>query len=507
MSQIRAKLLKLNSNWRNENVLGDTSNRVFTQSPKNALKLTDSSKVLRQPLKSIYQNPNVIINESSHHDPTKFIDLNYDCLEHILRDMTLNDLQCVGSTCTYLQSIVCRIFNAKFRKNVVFIDCNHFPIYTVSSCNSSFKLQYNKGNNVSAFLNVFGEVISNLVILNMFAISNTGDNQRFECDARINHSIVTHCRQHVIDIKFRNCGQQMMHKANPFTKVTKVLFDHCILGKDVSNFQHLFPAMRKLEIIDCNVTNVRDSIETHFPQLECFNLSVPFGGNCWSNSSFTIENVKIAIEQNPHLKSLKLCYWNQSAYDANLLKYAAVHLNQLKTLQLWHLRYTDFCGEGDIHFASVEKLTFANYLHDFGRLECNLAAISFENLNNFCMIGEFDNECTTFIARHKTIKKLSIIPTGNHGWYPLDEDIIRISSVLPNLERIIVNGLRLTTNGLLQLINQHQQKTIMLIKVRRYVFSAAIRKLFQVQCRLLGWDVTYHDTYNGPELIMQQKLH
>lgn len=306
----------------------------------------------RQPFKSIYGNNPITAPQPSValEQQTNLIDLNYDCLEHIFNGFCLTDLIAVGGTCTYLQSVACRYFQSKFRKFYMFIDCDQYPCYSISKPPTFHSIDI--GTDIEAFLFVFGGVLSKLTIRNMCPIRNV-DPERLEHDAKIQQLIDTYCRKSLHEIKFQHCGKLTMHHAQPFEEVTKISFDRCILGDKVANFQYLFPRMRKLDLIDCDVRSVRQSIEKEFPQLEYFNLSVPFGVNSWSESSFTVANVKTAIERNPNLKSLNLCYWNLSAYDAKLLKYAAANLHQLKSLQLWHLRYTDFYSDGDIHFPTV----------------------------------------------------------------------------------------------------------------------------------------------------------
>lgn len=223
-------------------------------------------------------------------------------------------------------------------------------------------------------------------------------------------------------------------------------------------------------------------------QLEYLNLNVPFSVNSLTDSSFTLDSAKAVIDCNPSIKHLKLRYWNASAYDAKLLKYAVDNL-QLKSLQLWHTQYTDFWSDGDIFIPSVQKLVLVNHVQQLGYLDRNLSSIHFENLRKFSILNEFDTECTTFLARHKTITEMCIVPSGEHEWYPTDDDVIRFFSVLPKLERLLVNGRRMTSKGLIHLISQRNHLSA--IKVHQYTFSAAIRKLFRCKCTQLGWSVVY----------------
>lgn len=135
-----------------------------------------------------------------------------------------------------------------------------------------------------------------------------------------------------------------------------------------------------------------------------------------------------------------------------------------------------------------------------GRLDRNLGALTFFGLQKFCIIGEFDSECTTFLARHKTIQKLYIAPHGNHDWYPTDDDVERIATVLPNLEKIVVDGKRLTANGMLKLITQRDRLSH--VTVLRCTFLGPIRGHLQWNCSKIGWKVTMVNEIN---LCMQRK--
>lgn len=220
-------------------------------------------------------------------------------------------------------------------------------------------------------------------------------------------------------------------------------------------------------------------------------------------SSFKTANLKAFIDHNPCLRSLNLCHWNESAYDAKVLKHASVNLKQLKALTLYHLRYTDFCSEGAIQFTSVRKLTLVNHDHGMGRLDRSLGALVFDTLHKFCIEGEFDSECTTFIARHKTIKKLALFPTGNHDYYPSNDDVQRIASLLPNLENILLGGKRLTACGLLGLITKCD--TLLNVKVFRCKITAPIRKLLQYKCSEYGWKLHVDNTIDGVTLTFKRK--
>lgn len=171
------------------------------------------------------------------------LDLNYDCLEHIFRGFSLTNLVNIGGTCKDLQSDARRYFQTKYRKLAVFIDCAQYPNYGISSAGIYHRVE--SGNDIEAFMFAFGKILSKLTITGMFAVA-AKDPERLKTDAKIQYLMEEYCREDLRELSFRNCGKPTMSHSQPFEKVTKVSFDHCVLGENLANFGHLFPKMRKL---------------------------------------------------------------------------------------------------------------------------------------------------------------------------------------------------------------------------------------------------------------------
>lgn len=261
-------------------------------------------------------------------EPLKIIDLNDFCLQRIIRLLSLQDIINVAGSCTRLQKMACVVFKLVLREHEVVIDCSQFPSYTVNARSDVLPKMF-FGSDFDAFITSFGEVIKKLTITNMFPVAQR-DLDRLKNDEDIEQLVTKNCRDHLCDITFKRCGTRAMNQAKPFKEVTKVSFINCAMGQKGSDFDYLFPKMRKLEMIDCDVTEVRESIVRPLPQLKCLDLYVPLDLNSWMGSSFSVKNVKAAIDLNPQIQSLGLCYWNEVAYDAKLLQYSAVNLPNLR---------------------------------------------------------------------------------------------------------------------------------------------------------------------------------
>lgn len=490
-----------------ENGLECNFARLYLLSLYNASKSSnaqnESSSKTTSPLtidKSTTERANGPENMIKSNASLKIVDLNNYCLQRIVRILPLQDIINVAGSCKRLQAAACGIFQFLLREHEVVIDCTRYPRYTINTKSTELPQMFS-GSDLVAFAAAFGKIITKLKVIHMNHVS-MNDAQQMQINATIMNMLMTECVMNLRAITFLRCGEQMLKDDQRFEEVTKVTFEKCILGKNESHFQHFFPKMRKLELIDCSVRDVRDCIAMSFPLLKCLNLSVTLDANSWSKLSFTVENIKSAIDLNPQIQSIGLCYWNESAYDATLLQYAAVNLPYLKSLELWHLRYTDFSSHGPIQFANVHKFTLAHSYDEIGRLDRNLSALSFPKLHKFYINGCFDTECLTFLSRHKTIKKLSHSTNGQHNRYPSDDDIIKVGSILPNLEKIELYGKRLSPKGLLRFISQYKSVTV--IKVRHYISTAPGRYMFETKCQDLGWTVKFSNSAAGPEFIMKR---
>lgn len=277
--------------------------------------------------------------------PLLISDLNSDCLQHIFRCFNLEDLTNVAGSCTTLNEAAHKVFHGMFRDHEVLIDCNRYPIYKVTSNSRLLHQRLFCGRNIDTFFQFLGKVISKLTISNMCTMAGA------DVDEGALRSIEgllmsDDIRKHLIELKFQNCREVAIGEILPFEKVAKVIIERCIINSN-ADFGYLFPSMQKLELIDCNVVNNRECIERPFSHLRALNVMVTFDVNSFANLSFTADNIKAAINQNPDIKILGLCYWNATAYDGTLLQYAALNLPSLKTLHLWHFRYTEFWTAGD----------------------------------------------------------------------------------------------------------------------------------------------------------------
>lgn len=232
------------------------------------------NKSKRQPLILVNAKNDVVQHT------TKITDLNFDCLEYIVQSFSLHDLLRFGYTCVYLKKAACTVFTLMFRNHEVQIDCEQFPNCSVVSRSKLAHQRFTGGINFEELLTVFGDVITNMTIVKLRSMSkfNRLDNEQVMRDNNV-EQLMKHCRQELLVLKLKDCGKQAMVNAQPFPKLTKISFERCVLGKGMANFSHLFPCMRKLEIIDCDVASVRDSINKPFPLLESFNVIMPLSAN------------------------------------------------------------------------------------------------------------------------------------------------------------------------------------------------------------------------------------
>lgn len=444
--------------------------------------------------------------EISSKDRLQLYDVIPDCLERIFDELSFADLINLAGTCTRLQNFVCSIFKAHTKHHEIFIDCNEYPRYVVRMRSNKWPYEF-KGKDFAAFISHFNEVIKKLTVIDLFPVNahSTRLQQDIEIERLITNALVKKQvpGQEPRELKFIRCGHRLMNGTSLQFDIEKVTFEKCIIGPSAFNWPHLFPNMQKLAIIDCDVTMARKSIEKSFPHLKCFDLVDSFASeHAWFDCTFSIPNVKRAIDENPNIEKLALRYWNEFAYDAKLLKYAAEHLPLLQSLHLWHLQYTEFFSEGAIEFPYVHKLTLSNDFFKPEKLSKNLASLTFHALQKFYFFGHYDAECVTFLARHQTIEKFVCHPNGQHSNYPTDFDIKTFGNILPSLRTLSINGKRITLSGLFEFIAGCD--TVLFIKVQCLTFSQPIRERFAKDCMNLGWKVSYAHEDDVPKIIMKK---
>lgn len=440
-------------------------------------------------------------SSSSSKTPLQIIDLDFDCLEYVFNDLSFQDLINVAGACTYLQTDATKYFASHVKNHEVIIDCDQYPRYTVQMQSNRWPHEF-KGSDFEAFNFGLNEVIEKLTIINLFPV--TADELRIQTDTQIERVIVETFtgKKKLSELKFIRCGPRMMKSYTSMEfHVGSVAFERCVLGDSAFDWPNLFPSMQKLAIFDCDVTMALPCIEKTFPHLKCFDLTASHSDiNSWFDCAFSEPNVQRAFDENPGIEKLSLRYWNGFAYDAKLLKYAAEHLVSLQSLHLWHWKYTEFFSKGPIEFSSVRKFTLSNDYYHPEKLNLNLAKLTFRALEKFYLLGHYDAECVTFLARHQNIRKFICHPHGPHSHYPTDFDLKTFGNTLPQLKVLCIAGNRLTPAALIQFILDCA--TVSMIKIRNLKFSPALRERFGKDCKEHGWKVSYED--DVPKIVMKR---
>lgn len=451
--------------------------------------------------KSEENNNNLTVeNESTEKEPMKIVDVIYDCLVPILRHLKFQDLVNVSVSCKYLRTVARDVFNQRVRNREVVINCDSFPYYMVKGESKVWSRQSMQGRNINDFLCGLGAEVTKITIHNMYTAADN-----IERDEQIERTIMLNkqdsdgvtAKSKLRAMEFVGCGRQTMRQVQSFNDVTSVSFNRCDL---TSHFLDAFSNAKRLELIDCTVSADDGIIDRPFPLLTHLSLYMPFSDHTFANMSFTIATIKKAIDNNQQIQNLSLCHWKDFEYNANVLKYVADNLTNLKCLILWHYKHTDFSTHGDIHFETVRKFVLNYEFRDVFGLQRNLSALTFNGLERFYLLGPFGMECIEFLARHDTINKFICMSTDSTG--PTDKDMLKFAETLPNLEKIVLSGLRLTLTGLIQFISKCS--SVQQIKIDRYNYSAVMLQLFQYRCSESGWKVIITNRTKQREFIMKR---
>lgn len=113
----------------------------------------------------------------------------------------------------------------------------------------------------------------------------------------------------------------------PFVNVKTVQFSDFHLVNKISNFNEMFPNMRRLEFTRMNTIMVPKCIENHFPHLE--SLTIIGFDQHQDFEFFRLENLAEALRLNPTLRKLRI---DGEMLDEKFLESVSEHLQLVNNL-------------------------------------------------------------------------------------------------------------------------------------------------------------------------------
>lgn len=302
-------------------------------------------------------------------EPKQITDVNNDCLEHLLKYLSLADLLNCCDTSKQLVDAAKLAFASKHGRKTIVL--NSFP-YSISQTIvfHSNEIWVYDFQTCLRILRCFGSVIAKLHVYYNF----DDDLPRSKLDRYIQE----YCAASLTEIQFHKAPANAMKHLRKleFPKVETVGFNDISkkLAGNLLNVKKCFPNVRNLKLIKCNAA-LSNCISTKFIKLE--HLSIHFdrmtGLECNANCL-------LCLDLNPQLRSLHIA----GDFDFDLLRSIGTHSTvQIKCLSIKaHKRFFDKYDGDPVCFKTVTKF----------RLQCDDSIcfptrmpISFERLEDFTL--------------------------------------------------------------------------------------------------------------------------
>lgn len=332
--------------------------------------------------------------------PVNITDVNDDCLEHILKKLSLDDLLNVADSCKRLMQAARLAYASKYgRKRVQKRQKNRFYSSAKKYIEKCADIEIFDISLMLRFMRCFGPSISKLSLPHL----DISERQRNELDRYLDE----YCAASVINLI--SGGDTFKNLTNQFPKVETLDFRSRQFGFP-STLLTRFPNVRTLKLYDW-IEN--GSIVARFPHLEHLVVG--------SREKTAQKNLENFLRMNQQLRSLAL-FPNRS--DLNLLQ-AVSECSQLESLALYGYYLPTNSEVDPIHFKSVKELQIASWL--LKDLASSNVTIVFDQLEEL-EIGVNLEQCDIdFISKHPSVSKF------NGKWISKNGPISRLIKALPSV--------------------------------------------------------------------------
>lgn len=326
-------------------------------------------------------------------EPKQITDVNNDCLEHLLKCLSLADLLNVADTSKQLVDAAKLAFASKHGRKTIVL--NSFP-YSISQTivNHSDEIWIFDFPTCLRILRCFGSVIAKLHVYYNF----DDDLPRSKLDRYIQE----YCAASLTEIQFHKAPANAMKHLRKleFPKVETVGFNDISkkLAGNLLNVKKCFPNVRNLKLIKCNAA-LSNCISTKFIKLE--HLSIDF--DHMTRLKY-MANCLLCLDLNPQLQSLHIA----GDFDIDFLRSIGTHSTiQINCLSIKaHQRFFDRYDGDPVCFRTVTKF----------RLQCDDTScfpdrmpISFERLEEFTLDFirlTIEQNFVDFISKQKSLSQL-----------------------------------------------------------------------------------------------------
>lgn len=374
---------------------------------------------------------------------TRIVDVNIDCLEHILKNLELNDLINVTAANKQLAAAAVTVFAQKLKGKTVNIEIlrqftSNQMVQTIEITNDSIFV--NKLANALRILRLLGICITKLEINWKFL----NYNDAVDCNKKILYYINEYCSATLKSIAMEfGPGFTNAEMRKPFKNIEEVSIVYSRLKFDLSHFHTIFPKLRRLELIHTGFKATK-RFTAKFQRLEHLKLS--FIG---SNDVLTKIDAAKIIHLSPQLQSLTI----YGDLDLEFWNYVNKQLKKLKILDLYYDQDNIHAyPKHPIRFECVETLTL-NIQPSLKKWKLE-KLFSFKQLKKCTVTGYLYRSCIDFISENQTIEILNVEDDFYLFSPYFPKNMEKLIANLPNLTELSLTGCSCFSNAVIQFLNK-----------------------------------------------------
>lgn len=384
-------------------------------------------------------------------------DVNDDCLQHILEELSLEDLLNVADTNKQLSRVAKLVYKKKYgQKRVQMLFCyQSMDSDTISINNFSSCLK---------LMRCFGTSISKLSI----SYFNIPGPKRI----KLNEYLNVYCAAHLTDLEY-NSGS-LSYLTREFPKVVNLSFSDLDLKHERNDISTCFPNVQVLKLFKWYDN---DSIVAHLPRL--VRLEVFFNVN-------TLDNITNCLRMNQQLRNLKV----RSGFGLNFLR-AISECSQLDSLHLsLHRSMTSqipitFSTNNEIQFKSVEKLKISGESLEL-LVSFNITLV-FDQLEEIEIYEDLTQNAIEFISKHTSVSKVTLTCVLNSDHFPMSK---LAKALPPSVKHVRINW-NLSLDVAVGFVNKSKSLKSFTFKICKLTFN-----LNDLKKRLGNewqWSIEYND--------------
>lgn len=343
----------------------------------------------------------------------RITDINTYCLEHIIRNLELEDLLSVADTNKCLRSVAQTVFKFKYGKMPVTIQKltpGLFIEYEISTRYTSPEpgVEIRSLKAGLQILRCFGHFILTLRIWNFKKLD-----EQIQSWGRVFAYIGKYCAETMNDILFLNCyGTNMSHLKNPLLNVEKLSIYGSRLRKNW--LSRMFPKLRDLKVSykDLNLIG----IESHFPNLKILQIDFWLP---WNTEQYT--QVLNVLSLNPQLQVLSIPFLPK----AELFDFISQSMPNLEVLFFNKIRrdFQNYNGPS-YHLENLRRFGINLLGMSWHYLDKIPIPFSFgsqlEELNIESFRAKWEQQLVEFAQKYRSIRKLTMMVKCNES----DEEVL-----------------------------------------------------------------------------------